>query len=85
MCPVTPSSAPERFRYNPLSYRAFKYYGATDYFQTNAVRKRYADFRNQGLFVGSGVIEADCKTVTGQRLKQSGMHWSVRGANAIVA
>jgi hypothetical protein len=37
------------------------------------------------LFVGSGVIEAGCKTVIGSRLKQSGMFWTVRGANAIIA
>lgn len=35
-------------------------------------------------FVGSGVAEAGCKTVVG-RLKQSGMFWTVRGANAILA
>jgi len=46
---------------------------------------RYADFRRKGLFVGSGVIEAGCKTIIGQRLKRSGMHWTVRGANAIIA
>ncbi len=55
------------------------------YFETNCERMRYADFRKQGLFVGSGVIEAGCKTVVGQRLKQSGMRWTVRGANAIIA
>ena len=38
-----------------------------------------------GLFVGSGVIEAGCKTLIGQRLKQSGMFWSIPGANAITA
>jgi hypothetical protein len=37
------------------------------------------------LFVGSGVIEAGCKTVIGSRLKQSGMFRTVRGANAIIA
>jgi len=37
------------------------------------------------LFVGSGVVEAGCKTVVGKRLKQSGMEWTVRGANAIIA
>jgi hypothetical protein len=58
---------------------------AADYFHTNAERMRYADFRKQGLFVGSGVVEAGCKTICGQRLKQSGMHWTVRGANAIIA
>jgi len=55
------------------------------YFQTNAERMRYAEFRRQGLFVGSGVIEAGCKTIVGFRLKQSGMRWTVRGANAIIA
>ena len=46
---------------------------------------RYPSFRKQGLFIGSGVIEAGCKTVIAQRLKQSGMFWTVGGANAIVA
>ena len=57
----------------------------TNYFQRNANRMRYPRFRRQHLFVGSGVIEAGCKTVIGSRLKQSGMFWTVRGANAIVA
>lgn len=56
-----------------------------DYFQTNTERMRYPKFRRQHLFVGSGVIEAGCKTVIGSRLKQSGMFWTVRGANAILA
>lgn len=56
-----------------------------DYFERNAERMRYPKFRSQHLFVGSGVIEAGCKTVIGSRLKQSGMFWTVRGANAIVA
>lgn len=55
------------------------------YFETNAERMRYADFRRQGLFVGSGVVEAGCRTIIGLRLKQSGMHWTIRGANAIIA
>ena len=54
------------------------------YFEENKERMRYADFRKQGLFVGSGVVEAGCKTIIGQRLKQSGMEWSVPGANAII-
>jgi hypothetical protein len=57
----------------------------TNYFERNAERMRYPKFRSQHLFVGSGVIEAGCKTVIGSRLKQSGMFWTVRGANAIVA
>ena len=56
-----------------------------DYFERNADRMRYPKFRQQHLFVGSGVIEAGCKTVIGKRLKQSGMFWTVRGANAIIA
>jgi hypothetical protein len=56
-----------------------------DYFERNADRMRYPAFRRQHLFVGSGVIEAGCKTVIGSRLKQSGMFWTVRGANAIIA
>lgn len=56
-----------------------------DYFERNAERMRYREFRRQGLFVGSGVIEAGCRTVIASRLKRSGMFWSVRGANAITA
>jgi hypothetical protein len=56
-----------------------------DYFERNADRMRYPKFRRQHLFVGSGVIEAGCKVVIGSRLKQSGMFWTVRGANSIIA
>lgn len=55
------------------------------YLDKNQERMRYAEFRAQGLFVGSGVVEAGCKTLIGQRMKQSGMEWSVRGANAIIS
>jgi len=55
-----------------------------NYFEQNKERMRYKAFRQQGFFVGSGVVEAGCKTVVG-RLKQSGMFWTVRGANAILA
>ena len=46
---------------------------------------RYPEFRQKGLLVGSGVIEARCKSVVGVRLKRSGMFWTVRAANAIIA
>lgn len=59
--------------------------GEIAYFEKNRERMRYGDFRRQGLFVGSGVVEAGCRTVIGQRLKQSGMHWTVKGANNIIA
>lgn len=55
------------------------------FFERNAERMRYARFRERKLFVGSGVVEAGCKTVIGRRLKMSGMFWTVRGANAIIA
>jgi len=45
----------------------------------------YPGFRAKGLFVGTGVVEAGCKTVIGTRLKRSGMFWTVRGANTIAA
>jgi hypothetical protein len=56
-----------------------------DYFERNAPRMRYPEFRKRSLFVGSGVVEAGCKTVIASRLKCSGMFWTVAGANAIIA
>ena len=58
---------------------------ALGYFENNAPRMRYKWFRSRGLFVGSGVVEAGCKAVIGQRLKLSGMRWTVAGADAIIA
>lgn len=55
------------------------------YFEKNAGQMAYSEYRQKKFFVGSGVVEAGCRTVIGQRLKQSGMRWSVRGANAIIA
>ena len=68
---------------NPELGRAIRI--EAEYFDSNSDRMRYPEFRKQNLFVGSGVIEAGCKTVIGSRLKQSGMFWTVRGANAIIA
>ena len=56
-----------------------------NYFTRNAKRMRYPKFRRMHLFIGTGVIEAGCKTVIGSRCKQSGMFWTLRGANAILA
>lgn len=56
-----------------------------EYFETNKLRMCYKHFHARGFFVGSGVVEAGCKTVIGQRLKQSGMRWTVAGANAVIA
>jgi hypothetical protein len=46
---------------------------------------RYRKFHLQGLCTSSGVAEAGCKVVVGTRLKPAGMHWTVKGANAIIA
>ncbi len=56
-----------------------------DYFTRNRDRMRYPYFRAQGLCVSTGVVEAGCKTAVGTRLKRAGMHWTVRGADAILA
>jgi hypothetical protein len=58
---------------------------ALGYFQHNVARMQYGSFRQQGFFIGSGVIEAGCKTVVGSRCKQSGMFWSVPGAEKMIA
>lgn len=54
------------------------------YFETHRQRMLYLTFHNQGLFCGSGVVEAGCKAVVGQRLKHSGMFWSEPGASNIL-
>ncbi len=55
------------------------------YFNKHKYRMRYNYFRKNKFFVGSGVLEAGCKSVIGQRLKQSGMHWSLEGADSVIA
>ena len=57
---------------------------ALGYFESNAERMRYAEFRALGHFVGSGTVEAGCKSVIAQRLKLSGMHWAIPGATGIM-
>lgn len=58
---------------------------ALHYFATNVSRMQYGTFRAAGYFIGSGVVEAGCKTVIGARCKQSGMFWSEPGAENILA
>jgi hypothetical protein len=55
------------------------------YFVHNTGRMRYGTFRKLGLFIGSGVVEAGCRSVIGQRCKQSGMFWTEEGAGAVMA
>ena len=54
------------------------------YFRSNVNRMKYDEYRANGWFIGSGVIESGCKTVIGQRFKQSGMIWSLKGAKALL-
>jgi Uncharacterised protein family (UPF0236) len=55
------------------------------YLQRNQTRMQYRKFEAQGLCTSSGVVEAGCKVTIGTRLKRAGMHWTVRGANSIIA
>lgn len=55
------------------------------YFVRNVARMQYGTFRSKGFFIGSGVIEAGCKTIVGARCKKSGMFWSKPGASNILA
>lgn len=55
------------------------------YLERNHSKMLYRTFRTQGYFIGSGVVEAGCKVVVGQRLKQSGMLWSRKGAEHLLA
>lgn len=55
-----------------------------NYFRKNSARMKYATLKKEGLFIGSGVVEAGCKNVVGRRTKQSGMFWRVQGAQHIL-
>ena len=58
---------------------------ALGYFIRNTARMQYGSFRKKGYFIGSGVIEAGCKTLVGKRCKQSGMFWSQKGVANIIS
>lgn len=55
------------------------------YLERNRTRMDYRRYRARGWFIGSGVVEAGCKRVIGQRLKQSGMFWTEAGATAVLS
>ena len=59
--------------------------GEVDYLERNRSRMDYQRYRREGWFIGSGVVEAGCKRVIGQRLKQSGMFWTEAGAIAVAS
>ena len=54
------------------------------YFRRNLPKMAYARFRNRGLPIGSGPVEAGCKTVVGARLKRSGMRWTRQGGQEVL-
>ncbi len=56
-----------------------------DYVSENRSRMRYPEFHAQGLCTSTGVVEAGCKFAVGTRLKRAGMHWTVKGADSIIA
>jgi hypothetical protein len=55
------------------------------YFRRHRQRMAYAELRASSLPIGSGVVEAACKTLASQRLKRSGMRWRHPGGQAILA
>jgi hypothetical protein len=57
---------------------------ALGYFEHNACRMHYAHFKKLGMFIGSGAVEAGCKSIVGQRCKLSGMRWTQEGATGIL-
>ena len=57
---------------------------ALAYFREHRHRMPYAHLRARHLPIGSGVVEAACKTLVSQRLKRSGMRWRHTGGQAIL-
>jgi hypothetical protein len=57
---------------------------ALTYFRNQRGRMHYAAYQRQRLPIGSGVVEAACKTLVTQRLKGSGMAWTLAGGQAIL-
>ena len=77
-----------KFLVHALRSHAAQYQEAREcihYIWKNRRRMRYPEFHKQGFCTSTGVVEAGCKVVIGTRLKRAGMHWSVQGANAIIA
>jgi len=56
-----------------------------DYFDARVRNMRYGEYRKLGLLIGSGVVEAACRTDVARRCKQSGMHWRFLNAAALCA
>ena len=69
-------------RYGRLTKDAMKEF---KYFRRNKGRMKYDEYRAKGWFCASGMVESGCKTVVGQRFKQSGMIWSLNGSKSLLA
>jgi hypothetical protein len=69
----------------PLAGHEKKLTSAMDYYRNNASRMDYGVLKAAGLFVGSGVVEAGCKVIVGNRMKQAGQHWKKRYAEKMIA
>jgi hypothetical protein len=54
------------------------------YLQYNRARMKYFEFRQKGLPIGSGVVEAACKNLIGARMKKSGMRWTIDGGQTVL-
>jgi hypothetical protein len=54
------------------------------YFRKNRHRMQYAEAAAQHLPIGSGLVEAACKTLAVERLRRSGMRWRHSGGQAIL-
>jgi hypothetical protein len=78
------SAAQMRSRHGLPKSRRKKFQQAYNFIRKRTRHMQYAQFRDQGLPIGSGITEAACKTVFTQRLKLSGMRWGNRGAQVIL-
>jgi hypothetical protein len=64
--------------------RALEFAKAYRYLRERMPYMDYARYHRLGVPLGSGVTEAGCKTVYGQRLKRSGMRWHKAGAQVVL-
>lgn len=78
------SAAQMRSRHGLVKSRRKAFQQAYNYLRTRTRHMQYAEFRSQGLPIGSGITEAACKTIFTQRLKLSGMRWGTHGAQRIL-
>lgn len=58
---------------------------ARRFFRNNLEKMNYAWFHSRGLPVGSGVVEAACKSVVKARMCRSGMRWTKEGGQTILS